>query len=56
MIYIILISTEKDVNNALRILEDTKNCEIDGKKVVSKYIKYVKRKGKINEEPLSSGD
>lgn len=53
-----LLNAEKDVGNALRILEDIKNCEIkiDSKKVASKYIEYVKRKEKINEKPLSSGD
>lgn len=29
---------------------------IDSKKIVSKYLEYVKRKEENNEKPLSSGD
>lgn len=53
-----LLKAEKDVDNALRILEDIKNnkIKIDSTKVASKYIEYMKRKEKNNEKPLSSGD
>ena len=53
-----LLKAEKDVDNALRILEDIKNnkIKIDSTKVASKYIEYMKRKEKANEKPLSSGD